>query len=76
MKARPHAAADVPRIFWHFYRVDKARSREVDGTDLGLTIVKDPTEEMQGAVSVESQTVQVYGDPARDVNDQTPSLWI
>ena len=64
----------LPRLTERFYRVDKARSRELGGTGLGLAIVKHIVNRHRGALAIDStpgkgSTFTVYLQPAAVAED-------
>ena len=67
----------LPRLTERFYRVDKARSRELGGTGLGLAIVKHIVNRHRGALAIDSapgegSTFTVYLQPAAEVAEPAP----
>jgi two-component system phosphate regulon sensor histidine kinase PhoR len=75
-------AKDLSRLFERFYRVDRARSRELGGTGLGLAIVRHialahggdaSAESREGFGSIFSITIPLRADSALDsVHAATP----
>ncbi|HEV8715742.1 MAG TPA: ATP-binding protein [Candidatus Binatia bacterium] len=71
--------AEIPRLTQRFYRVDKARSRELGGTGLGLAIVKHIVQAHDGSLQIESQlnrgtTVRLFFPLSGPHSESAPSL--
>jgi two-component system NtrC family sensor kinase len=49
------ASEDLPEIFDEFYRAPNAKSFKIEGTGLGLTIVKEIVKAHQGSLKVQSE---------------------
>jgi two-component system phosphate regulon sensor histidine kinase PhoR len=68
--------ADLPRITERFYRVDRARSRELGGTGLGLAIVKHLVMAHGGELRIDSRqgqgTVVAFTLPTSPEDGSTP----
>jgi signal transduction histidine kinase len=70
------AAADMGRLFERFYRADNSRGRSVEGTGIGLALVRGLVELQSGTVEIESEpdhgTTVTSGCPDRSTAPPEP----
>ncbi|MDD4867065.1 MAG: SpoIIE family protein phosphatase, partial [Mycobacterium sp.] len=75
------AAEDLDRLFERFYRADNARGRSVEGTGIGLSLVRGLVELHRGTVGIESRpdhgttvTVRLPRSAHDDAVDRSPAV--
>ncbi len=74
------AAADLDRLFERFYRVDNLRGRSVEGTGIGLSLVRGLVDLQNGTVEIDSEldrgttvTIRLPRSVSGGQVDQSPS---
>ena len=74
------AAEDLDRLFERFYRADNVRGRSVEGTGIGLSLVRGLVELQRGTVEIDSElergttvTIRLPRSVAGTAVDQSPA---
>jgi len=69
---------DIDKLYERFYRVDKARTREMGGTGLGLSIAKEILDQNNGMININSEvgkgTEVVIRIPTRQIKQSSPEM--